>query len=459
MAQAPQGFGETVGVGGVQAGIQAGVVVEQAVENVGRLPRGAGDDLGGEDADAIADVGVDGDGLVVVAEVAGVVGADEGARRRAEALAIRGGQAAVAPDRGEVEPVVMLDDLGIGGLQGGVAHQPAGGQLEIRGGQVLDAVAHGGQAEVGAVGDQGGEEGAVGVLGARLVTSEWAEGPGEAAAPVDVEQDVLDPHPGHPALDLTAQATDLRRQGQAVGPAQAQLALLEPGEIVGGQPADEGCGGLRDVALQAGEVLGRPLGQAEIGVGARPGGRPQPLVQNQRPEPGMAAAVGQMQIAGPQCVPDRQRERRFPDRTPQPAAVVPQDLSPAGGDEVGRRILGQDLDLALIEAADQVDRPQQPVLSGVGDESQGQEGWQGFAQIRVAGEDGVDHTTAVMDRDRLPELGRPLCPAVRNVPLPEHLLPDLGVALLGRRDDGGIGQLAGHREVASGPQCVVEERE
>lgn len=59
------------------------------------------------------------------------------------------------------------------------------------------------------MGDQGGEEGAVGVVGARLVTRERAEGPGEAAAPVHVEQDVFDPHPGHPALDLTAQATYL----------------------------------------------------------------------------------------------------------------------------------------------------------------------------------------------------------------------------------------------------------
>ena len=176
--------------------------------------------------------------------------------------------------------------------------------------------------------------------------------------------------------------------------------MLEPGEIVGGQPADEGCGGQCDVAPQAGEVLGRPLGQAEIGIGARPIGCPQPLVQHQRPEPGMAAAVGQMQIAGAQCVPDRQRERCFPDRTPQPAAVVPQELAPAGGDKVGRRILGQDLDLASIEAAGQIDRPQQPALPGVGDERQGQEGRQGFAQIRVAGEDGIDHTTAVMDRGR-----------------------------------------------------------
>jgi hypothetical protein len=66
MAQAPQGFGEAVGIRCVQAGIEAGVVLEQAVENIGRFPRSAGDELGREDADAVTDVGVDGDGLVVM---------------------------------------------------------------------------------------------------------------------------------------------------------------------------------------------------------------------------------------------------------------------------------------------------------------------------------------------------------------------------------------------------------
>ena len=103
-----------MGVGGVLAGIEAGIVLEQAIKDVGRLPRGAGNELGGEDADPVADVGVDGDGLVVMAEVAGIVGTDQGSRRGPEALPVGGGQAALAPDRGEVEPMKMLDDLGVG---------------------------------------------------------------------------------------------------------------------------------------------------------------------------------------------------------------------------------------------------------------------------------------------------------------------------------------------------------
>ena len=381
MAQAPQGLGEAVGVGGVKAGIQAGVVVQQAVEDPGRLARGAGDDLGGEDAEAVADVGVDGDRLVVVAEVAGMVGADQRARRGAEALAVRGGQSAVSPGRGEINLVEMLDDPGAGRLHRGLPHQPARGLLEVGRRQALDAVAHGGQAEVGAVGDQGGQQGAVGVPGARLVAGERPEGAGEAAAPVDVEQDVLDAHPRHPAFDLPAQAAHLRRHGQGIGTAQAQLPLLDGGEVVGRQAGGERAGGLFDGSRQVGEVVGRPVGQAEVGVGGGAGGGPQRLVEHQRPEAGITPAAGQVQVAGAQGVADRQGQRRLPHRAAQPAAVVAQHRPPAGRDEAGRRVLGQDLDLATVEPADQINGLRQVVVSGVGGERQGQEGRQRLAQI------------------------------------------------------------------------------
>lgn len=65
----------------VQAGIEAGVIVEQAVKDVGHLARCTGDELRCEDADAVADMSVDRDGLVVMTEVPGIVGANEGARR------------------------------------------------------------------------------------------------------------------------------------------------------------------------------------------------------------------------------------------------------------------------------------------------------------------------------------------------------------------------------------------
>ena len=82
--------------------------------------------------------------------------------------------------------MLMLDDLGVGGFQCRVAHQPAGDMLEIGCGQPLDTAAHGGEPEVGAVGDQGGEQRPVGIRAMRLVAGEWPERAGEAAASIDL---------------------------------------------------------------------------------------------------------------------------------------------------------------------------------------------------------------------------------------------------------------------------------
>jgi hypothetical protein len=81
--------------------IDAGVVVENAVENVCGLARRAGDDLGGIDAEAIGQMRVDADRLIVIAEVAGMVGADQRTGRCCEALTVRGGKAPVALDSGK----------------------------------------------------------------------------------------------------------------------------------------------------------------------------------------------------------------------------------------------------------------------------------------------------------------------------------------------------------------------
>ena len=264
MAQAPQGFGEAVGVGGVQTGIEVRGVVEHTIKDVGRFPRGTGDKLGRVDADAIADVGVDSDSFVVVAEIAGMVGAEKRPWRRAETLTIGRRQATVAPEGSEVEAMKVLDNLSIGCLHGGFAHQPVRGLLEVGGRQVLDAVAHGGQAEVGAVGDQGGQQRPITIPWLWLIAGDRVEGAGETAAPVDVEQDVLDPHPRHPAFDLATQVTDFRRQRQCIGPVEAQLALLDASEVVGGQAGGKEAGAGSDDVCQFGEMLARLFGKAKI---------------------------------------------------------------------------------------------------------------------------------------------------------------------------------------------------
>jgi len=82
--------------------------------------------------------------------------------------------------------VVVIDQDGGGRLERGRAQEPAAGVLQGIGGQRVDALTHGGEAEVGAVGDQGGEQGAVRVGAAWLVSAERLEGAGEAASLVDV---------------------------------------------------------------------------------------------------------------------------------------------------------------------------------------------------------------------------------------------------------------------------------
>jgi len=114
----------------------------------------------------------------------------------------------------------MLDDLGIGGLQCRIAYQPAGGMLEIGGGQRFDTVAHGGQSEVGTVGDQGGEQCPIGICPARLVAGERSEGAGESAAPIDIQQDVFEPDPGHATLDRPAQGPQISGHGEPIRAAQ-----------------------------------------------------------------------------------------------------------------------------------------------------------------------------------------------------------------------------------------------
>lgn len=176
---------------------------------------------------------------------------------------------------------------------------------------------------------------------------------------------------------------------------------LDVREVVGGQAVGKGSGCLRNVERQADEMVGRPFGQAEVGVGDGPGRRPRLLVQDQRPEPRMAATLGQIQVAGAQGVTDRQRESGFPNRAAQAAAVIAQDPPPSGRNKVGRCVLRQGLEFAVIELTDQGDGVQQRFLPGVGDERQGQEVRQGLSQIGITGEDGIDDAAAVLGGDRL----------------------------------------------------------
>ena len=59
----------------------------------------------------------------------------------------------------------------------------------------------------------------------------------------------------------------------------------------------------------------------------------------------------------------------------------------------------------------------------------------------------------------VPELGGPRLPILRNAPLLDRVFPVLRVALLGRRDQAGVDDLAGHGDVAGRPQHCIETLE
>ena len=295
--------------------------------------------------------------------------------------------------------MLIFDDLGIGGLQCRLTHQPAGSMLEVGRRQPLDAAAHGGQPEIGAVGDQGGEQRAVGIRVAWFVAGERPEGTGEATAPVDFQQDIFKPDSGHTALDQPTQGPQLGGDDKRIGAAQTQLALIDAGKAVGRQPVGEGRRGTADLASQLGKMFRRPLGQAEIGIAGHAGTRPQAFVQYQRPEPGVLTAVGKVEVAGTQCIADGHRQRGFPERAPELAMVVAQRFPPARGDKIRWNVVRQGLDGSLVEAADRVECNQQVAPPGVGCEGQRPEGRQRFAQIGITGDHRVDHTARVIGGD------------------------------------------------------------
>ena len=107
----------------------------------------------------IGGVGVQGDGALIITEVARIEGAEQAAALDGEALAVGRGAAPVAPDGAERQAVVMVDQHRAGRLERRLAQEPAADILEPIGGDGIDALGHGGQAEIGAVGDNGSKKG------------------------------------------------------------------------------------------------------------------------------------------------------------------------------------------------------------------------------------------------------------------------------------------------------------
>src|SRR3954452_3772634 len=150
-------FGEAMRVGGMFSDCQRRVVVEDATEHVARLAWRAGNRLGGVDAAFVGGVGVECERSVVITKIARIEAAEQAGSFHREALTIGGGALASAPDKAEFQVVVVIDQDSVGRLERGVAQEPSAGVLQRFSGKGIDALAHGGEAKIGAVGDQSSE--------------------------------------------------------------------------------------------------------------------------------------------------------------------------------------------------------------------------------------------------------------------------------------------------------------
>ena len=389
-------LGEAVRIRGVLADCQRRIVVEDAAEHVSRLARRAGDRLRGVDAVLVGCVRVKCERSFVVAEVARIEAAQQAIPLDREALAIGGGAAAVAPDAAELQAVMVIDQNGVGRLERGVAQEPSAGVLQRLGGEAVDALAHRGETEVGAVRDQGGEQRAVRIGAARLVTAERLEGAGEAAPFIDVLQQVLDAHAWQAGANGGAQFMQRARNQHRISPFELEPAIADLGKAVA-----RACRVSAARAARSNSAVSRVRNvlsvnrQVETLVGLFTGLLPLRLIVNQVPEGYVVAALRQEQAAGAQRVTDREGERDFPDGAVQFAAglVINDEMGPPVSlHEAVRIIRRQRAARAGVQRTQDLDRPEKGFVSGSSLERQGEERRQVLAQRAIARDHCIEMT-------------------------------------------------------------------
>ena len=170
---------------------QLGVIVENAAKHIAGLTRRARDDLGAVDAVLVGCVRIKLKRPVVVTEIAWIDAAEETAPLDREALAIGRGAASITPYAAQLQPMMVIDQDGVGRLDRGVTQEPSAGVLQRLRREGIDALAHGGQAEVRAVRDHRGEQRPVQIGATWLIAAERLEGAGKAAPFVDVLQQIF----------------------------------------------------------------------------------------------------------------------------------------------------------------------------------------------------------------------------------------------------------------------------
>src|SRR5271168_2882435 len=221
-----------MGISRVNLWAQQRIVLKQPVEHKTGVPWRARDNLGGEHAELVGDVRIERDRLVVITEIARIDGPEQAAPLHSEALAVRRGKRPVTPSATERQPVMMVDNRLIGGLQRRLSQEPLRRMLKLVRRHALDAATHGSDTEIGAVRDNGGKKGAICVLTARLVATEWCQRTRQPGPLVDLAQHVLDANLWHAGSKDSAELANLLCDRQCVGPVKSQLSILDRGEEI-----------------------------------------------------------------------------------------------------------------------------------------------------------------------------------------------------------------------------------
>ena len=128
--------------------------------------------------------------------------------------------------------MVEVGQRGIGHLDSVLTQEPAGHVLEHVHGDALGALAHGGDAQIGAMSYQGCQQRRIDLFRTRLVSAKRPKGSREVRLAINVAQQILDPHARKAGFDEPAQGLDLCRNWQSIAGMQLELSVHKGGEWI-----------------------------------------------------------------------------------------------------------------------------------------------------------------------------------------------------------------------------------
>ncbi len=286
-----------VGIGRVLANLEDSVVFQQSIQDVQRFAWTTGDHLGAEDGVLVRDMGVDADGLLVVAVITRIVGGQQAAGPNRKELRIRGRYRAAAVYRAQRQLVMPVYNFGVGRLDRLVAHKVVQHVVQLIDGGIFDAGTHGDDAEIGRLGNDGGQQRSVEVERPGMMVLNWHKMTAEARLLVDFQQELLDPNGWQTGVNGFLYIGYGSWQRCFVVAFQLELAVANFGkgvalEMLFGQRSR----GMK-LAREDGSRL-RGMGLLQLGVGGVPHGLPAGVTEGQIPKGDMMLALGQVEIAG-----------------------------------------------------------------------------------------------------------------------------------------------------------------